>query len=42
MDVDHLIWGVEEGQVNPLHDPESKFGIMLTKYVQAIMIRGKV
>lgn len=40
-DVNHLISGVKEGQVNPLYDPESKLDLMLTKYVQAIMARGK-
>eukprot|EP00934_Nitzschia_sp_Nitz4_P003438 Nitzschia sp. Nitz4//scaffold308_size21609//3580//5124//NITZ4_008601-RA/size21609-augustus-gene-0.41-mRNA-1//1//CDS//3329547149//3428//frame0 len=36
-DVNHLISGVKEGQVNPLYDPESKLDLMLTKYVQAVM-----
>jgi hypothetical protein len=40
-DVNHLISGVKKGQVNPLYDPESKLDVMLTKYVQAIMTRGK-
>lgn len=40
-DVNHLISGVKEGQINPLYDPESKLDLMLTKYVQAIMTRGK-
>lgn len=40
-DVNHLISGIKEGQVNPLYDPESKLDLMLTKYVQAIMTRGK-
>eukprot|EP00934_Nitzschia_sp_Nitz4_P007996 Nitzschia sp. Nitz4//scaffold11_size288233//140442//141975//NITZ4_000772-RA/size288233-snap-gene-0.23-mRNA-1//1//CDS//3329534068//7986//frame0 len=39
-DVNHLISGVKEGQVNPLYDPESKLDLMLTKYVQAIMTRN--
>ena len=36
-DVNHLISGVKEGQVNPLYDPESKLDLMLTKYVKDIM-----
>lgn len=38
-DVNHLISGVKEGQVNPLYDPQSKLDMMLTKYVQAVMTR---
>ena len=40
-DVNHLMCGIKEGQVNPLYDPESKLDVMLTKYVQDIMTRGK-
>ena len=36
-DVNHLVCGMKEGQVNPLYDPESKLDIMLLKYVQDIM-----
>ena len=39
-DVNHLVSGMKEGQVNPLYDPESKLDLMLSKYVQAIMTRG--
>lgn len=40
-DVNHLVSGLKEGQVNPFYDPESKLDMMLTKYVQAIMTMGK-
>jgi hypothetical protein len=40
-DVNHLVSGVKEGQVNPLYDPESKLDMMLTKYVRDIMTRTK-
>ena len=40
-DVNHLVSGVKEGQVNPLYDPESKLDLMLTKYVRDIMTRTK-
>ena len=40
-DVNHLVSGVKEGQINPLYDPESKLDVMLTKYVQAVMTRGR-
>uniref|UniRef100_A0A6T6FT51 EF-hand domain-containing protein n=1 Tax=Craspedostauros australis TaxID=1486917 RepID=A0A6T6FT51_9STRA len=40
-DVNHLLSGVKEGQINPLYDPESKLDVMLTKYVKALMTRGK-
>jgi hypothetical protein len=40
-DVNHLVSGIKEGQINPLYDPEAKLDLMLTKYVQAIMTRGK-
>jgi len=40
-DVNHLVSGVKEGQINPLYDPESKLDLMLAKYVQAVMTRGK-
>ena len=40
-DVNHLMSGLKEGQVNPLYDPASKLDTMLMKYVQNIMTRGK-
>jgi demethoxyubiquinone hydroxylase (CLK1/Coq7/Cat5 family) len=36
-DVNHLVCGMKEGQVNPLYDPESKLDAMLVKYVRDIM-----
>jgi len=36
-DVNHLVCGMKEGQVNPLYDPESKLDAMLLKYVHDIM-----
>jgi hypothetical protein len=38
-DVNHLVCGVKEGQVNPLYDPESKLDEMLLKYAKDIMTR---
>jgi Alternative oxidase len=40
-DVNHLISGVKDGDINPLYDPESRLDLMLKKYVKAIMSRGK-
>ena len=40
-DVNHLMSGVKEGQINPLYDPEAKLDIMLAKYVSDLMKRGK-
>jgi hypothetical protein len=36
-DVNHLVSGMKEGQVNPLYDPEAKLDAMLLKYVRDIM-----
>lgn len=40
-DVNHLISGVKEGQINPLYDPESKLDTALSKYVADLMKPGK-
>ena len=36
-DVNHLVCGLEEGQFNPLYDPQAKLDEMLLKYVKDIM-----
>jgi len=36
-DVNHLVSGLEEGQFNPLYDPQAKLDTMLLKYVKDIM-----
>ena len=40
-DVNHLISGVKDGQINPLYNPESKLDTMLSKYVAELMRPGK-
>jgi hypothetical protein len=39
-DVNHLVSGMREGQVNPLYDPQAKLDVMLLKYVKDVMTRG--
>ncbi len=36
-DVNHLVGGMKEGQINPLYDPQTKLDLMLAKYVKALM-----
>jgi hypothetical protein len=36
-DVNHLVCGMKEGQVNPLYDPQAKLDQMLLKYVNDLM-----
>jgi len=36
-DVNHLVCGMKEGQVNPLFDPQAKLDQMLLKYVNDVM-----
>jgi len=38
-DVNHLVSGMREGQVNPLYDPQAKLDQTLLKYVNDIMTR---
>mmetsp|Transcript_32690 Transcript_32690/g.75259 ORF Transcript_32690/g.75259 Transcript_32690/m.75259 type:complete len:268 (-) Transcript_32690:905-1708(-) len=38
-DVNHLVCGMKEGQVNPLYDPQAKLDTVLLKYVKDIMSR---
>mmetsp|Transcript_29047 Transcript_29047/g.42730 ORF Transcript_29047/g.42730 Transcript_29047/m.42730 type:complete len:422 (-) Transcript_29047:155-1420(-) len=38
-DVNHLVSGMKEGQINPLYDPQAKLDQMLLKYVKDIMTR---
>lgn len=38
-DVNHLVCGMKEGQVNPLYDPQAKLDQMLLKYVNDLMAR---
>jgi len=40
-DVNHLMSGVKEGQINPLYDPASKLDTMLAKYVADLMKPGR-
>ena len=40
-DVNHLMSGIREGQINPLFDPEAKLDKMLATYVSDLMRRGK-
>ena len=40
-DVNHLMSGVKEGQINPLYNPAAKLDSMLAKYVTDLMKRGK-
>lgn len=39
-DVNHLVSGMQEGQINPLYDPVEKLDVMLRKYVKDIMGRN--
>lgn len=39
-DVNHLVSGLKEGQVNPLYDPQAKLDQMLLKYVNDIMTKN--
>ena len=39
-DVNHLVSGLREGQVNPLYDPQAKLDLMLLKYVKDIMAKS--
>jgi hypothetical protein len=44
-DVNHLVSGMREGQINPLFNPETKLDLMLAKYVKDLMTRrdsGKI
>lgn len=38
-DVNHLVCGMKEGQVNPLYDPQAKLDHMLLKYVNDLMAK---
>lgn len=40
-DVNHLVSGVKEGQINPLYDPEAKLDTMLSRYVSDMMNRDR-
>ena len=40
-DVNHLVCGMKEGQVNPLFDPQAKLDQMLLKYVNDVMTKGE-
>lgn len=39
-DVNHLVCGMKEGQINPLYDPTAKLDVMLLKYVKEIMAKN--
>lgn len=39
-DVNHLVSGMKEGQINPLYDPQAKMDDMLVKYVKDIMAKN--
>jgi Alternative oxidase len=38
-DVNHLMSGLKEGDLNPYYDPEQKLNTMLSKYIRDIMTR---
>ena len=40
-DVNHLVSGMKDDQINPLYDPQSKLDKMLLKYVSDIMTRER-
>ena len=39
-DVNHVVSGLKEGQVNPLYNPEDQFDKVLKKYVKNMLERG--
>lgn len=39
-DVNHVVSGIKEGQVNPLYNPEEQFDRVLKKYVENMLQRG--
>ena len=39
-DVNHLLSGMKEGQINPLYDPQAKLDAMLLKYVKDMMSKN--
>jgi hypothetical protein len=38
-DVNHLVSGLKDGELNPYYDPETKLNTMLSKYIREIMTR---
>jgi hypothetical protein len=38
-DVNHLLSGMKDGEINPYYDPEFKLNTMLSKYIRDIMTR---
>jgi hypothetical protein len=38
-DVNHLVSGLKDGELNPYYDPETKLNTMLFKYISEIMTR---
>jgi len=40
-DVNHVVCGIKEGQVNPLYNPEDQFDKVLVKYVENMMETDK-
>jgi hypothetical protein len=39
-DVNHVVSGLKEGQVNPLYNPEDQFDKVLKKYVKNMLEKG--